>query len=159
MDPGLAILQSCGDVDAVAHQVAVALLDHVAKMDADPKLNAALGWQASVALDHAVLHLDGASYGIDYAAELNDAPIAGALHYATVMDTDGRGDQIAPERPQPCQRTFLVAAREAAEADHVSGKDSGKLALFAHWRAGADLQAAMTGRQRGSPGRYHGLCK
>jgi hypothetical protein len=33
-----------------------------------------------------------------------------------------RGDQIAPERPQPRQRTFLVAAREAAEADHVSGK-------------------------------------
>ena len=74
---------------------------------------------------------------------------AGALHHATVMDTDGRGDQIAPERPQPCQRTFLVAAREAAEADHVSGKDSGKLALFGHWRTGADLQAAMSGRQSG----------
>ena len=53
----------------------------------------------------------------------------GALHYATVMDTDGRGDQIAPERRQPCQRTFLVAAGEAAEADHVSGKNSGKPAL------------------------------
>ena len=33
-------LQSRGDVDAVAHQIAVAFLDHVAEMDADPKLDA-----------------------------------------------------------------------------------------------------------------------
>jgi TolB-like protein len=59
----------------------------------------ALGRNASVALDHAVLHLDGATNGIDHAAELDDAPVAGALHYATVMDTEGRCDQIAPERP------------------------------------------------------------
>ena len=64
-----------------------------------------------------------------HAAELDDAPVAGALHYATVMDTDGRGDQIAPERPQPCQRALLIAAREAAEADHVSGKDGSKLSF------------------------------
>jgi hypothetical protein len=32
-----------GDIDAVAHQIAVALLHHVAEMDADPKLDAALG--------------------------------------------------------------------------------------------------------------------
>src|SRR4029077_12090184 len=43
-----------------------------------------------------------------------------------------RGDQIAPERPQPCQRALLIAAREAAEADHVSGKDGSKLSLFGH---------------------------
>jgi hypothetical protein len=127
-------------------------------MNADAELDAALGRKASVALDHAVLHLDGAAHGVDNAAKLDDASVAGALHYATVMDTDGRGDQIAPERPKPCQRTFLVAAREPAEADHVSGKDSGKLTLFGHWRTGADLRAVMTGRQRFT-GRYHGLCK
>jgi hypothetical protein len=101
-------------------------------MDVDTELDAALRRKTRVALDHAVLHFDGAAHGVDHAAELDDTPVAGALHYATVMDTGGRGDQIAPERPQPCQRTFLVAAREAAEADHVSGKDSGKLALFGH---------------------------
>ena len=51
-------LQSRGDIDAVAHQIAVALLDDVAKMNADAKLDAALGRQSGVALDHAVLHLD-----------------------------------------------------------------------------------------------------
>jgi hypothetical protein len=60
-----------GDVDAVAHQIAVALLDDVAQVDADPELDAALGRQASVALDHAVLHLDRAAHGVDHAAELD----------------------------------------------------------------------------------------
>ena len=64
--------QSRGNIDAVAHQVAVALLDHIAEMDADPELDAALGRQASVALDHAVLHLDGAAHGIDDASELDE---------------------------------------------------------------------------------------
>ena len=43
-----------GDIDAVAHQIAVALLDHVAQMDADPKLDALVGRDARVALDHAL---------------------------------------------------------------------------------------------------------
>ena len=64
--------QSRGDIDAVAHQIAVALLDHIAEMDADAELDAALGRKAGVALDHAVLHLDGAAHGVDHAAELND---------------------------------------------------------------------------------------
>ena len=35
-------LQSRGDVDAIAHQIAVALLDHIAEMDSDAELDAAL---------------------------------------------------------------------------------------------------------------------
>jgi hypothetical protein len=61
-------------------------------MNADSKLDAALGRQASVALDHAVLHLDGAADGIDHAAELNDDPVAGPLDDAAVMYGDGRID-------------------------------------------------------------------
>jgi hypothetical protein len=48
-------LQSRGDIDAVAHEVAVALLDDVAKVDADAKFDAAVGRQAGVALEQAVL--------------------------------------------------------------------------------------------------------
>ena len=73
MPPGSAIpSKSRGDIDAVAHQVAVALLDHIAEVDADAELDAALGRKAGVALDHAVLHLDGAAHGIDDASELNE---------------------------------------------------------------------------------------
>ena len=66
--------QPRGDIDAVAHQVAVALLDHVAEMDADAELDAPVGRHAGIALDHAVLHFDGAAHGVDDAAELDDRP-------------------------------------------------------------------------------------
>ena len=115
--------QPRGDVDAVAHQVAVALLDHVAEMNADAELDAALGRKAGVALDHAVLHLDGAAHGVDHAAELDETSVAGALHYAPVMHGDGRIDQIAAERPQPRQCAILVRAGKPAVSDHIGRQD------------------------------------
>jgi hypothetical protein len=128
---GDAFEPSC-NVHAVAHQVAVALLHDISEVDADAKLDAAFGRQTGIALDHAILHLDGAADRIHHAAELDDGSVAGAFDHASVVHGNGGGDEIAPERPQPCQRTFLVAAREAAEADHVRGQDSGKLSLFSH---------------------------
>ena len=120
-------LQPRGDIDAVAHQIAVALLDHVAEMDADAKLDAALGRQAGIALDHAVLHLDGAAHRVDHAAELDESSVAGALDHATVMHGDGGIDQIAAQRPQPRQDAILVRAGEPAVADDVGRQDRRKL--------------------------------
>ncbi len=57
--------QARGDIDAVAHQIAVGLLDHIAQMNADPELDAALVRHARVALDHRVLDFDGATHGVD----------------------------------------------------------------------------------------------
>ena len=112
-----------GDIDAVAHQIAVALLDHVAEVNADAELDAALGRQAGVALDHAVLHFDRAAHGVDHAAKLDEASVAGALDDATVMHGDGGIDQIAAQRPEPRQNAILVRAREPAVADHVGDQD------------------------------------
>jgi hypothetical protein len=81
--------QSCGDVDAVAHEIAVAFLDDVAEMNADPKLDAPLWRQPGIALDHAVLHFDGATHRIDHAAELDKVAVAGPLHHAAMMHGDG----------------------------------------------------------------------
>src|SRR4029077_8617973 len=68
-----------GDIDAIAHQIAVRLLDDVAKVNADAELDAALGRQAGVAFDHAGLHFDRAADGVDHAAKLDEAAVAGAL--------------------------------------------------------------------------------
>ena len=65
--------QSRRDIDAVAHQIAVGLLDDVAEMNADAKLDPAFRRHAGVALDQAVLHLDRAAHRVDDAAELDDA--------------------------------------------------------------------------------------
>jgi GAF domain-containing protein len=120
------------EVDAVAHQVAIALFHYVPEMDADPKLDPAIGRQASIALDHAVLYLDGAAHRIDDTSKLDDASVAGALHHATVMSGNGGGDQVAPECPQASERTFFVAAREAAEADHVGGEKGSEFPGLRH---------------------------
>jgi hypothetical protein len=64
------------------------------------KLDAALGRQAGVALDHTILNLDGAAHRVNDAAELYDASVARALHHAPVVHGGGCIDQIASERAQ-----------------------------------------------------------
>jgi hypothetical protein len=125
-------LQTRGDVDAVAHQIAVGLLDHVAEMNANLEFDAALGRQAGVAFDEAVLHLDRAAHRVDHAAELDKAAVAGALDDAPVMRGDGRIDQIAAQPPQPRQGAILVRSREPTLADDVGNQDGSALPGFAH---------------------------
>jgi hypothetical protein len=66
-------------------------------MDADPKLDPALGRQADVGLDYTVLHLDGTANGIGDASELAEGTIACPLNDAPVMQSEGRLDQTAAE--------------------------------------------------------------
>jgi hypothetical protein len=66
-------------------QVAITLLDHVAEVDADPKVDAAHGRQPSVAFGHPVLHLDSAAHGIDDASELDENAVARPLDDTAVM--------------------------------------------------------------------------
>ena len=124
--------QSRGDIDAVAHQVAVALFDDVAQMNADPEFDAALRRQAGVALDEAVLHLDRAAHGVDHAAEFDEAAVAGALDHATMMHGDGRIDQVAAQRPKARQDAILVRSREPAVADDIGDQDRRDLPGLAH---------------------------
>ena len=108
-----------GDIDAVAHQVAVALLDHIGDVDTDPKHDLTVLGHSGVAPDHRVLHFDGAPDGVDCAAELDDVSVAGALDDAAVMHRDRGVDEIASQRPQPSQNAIFIDADEPAEADHI----------------------------------------
>ncbi len=87
---------------------------------------------AGVALDHGVLDFDRAAHRVDHAAELDDAAVASALDHAAVMDSDGRVDQIAAERPQPRQNAVLVRSGEPAVADNIGDQDRSDLAGLAH---------------------------
>jgi hypothetical protein len=68
-------------------------------MNADAEFYAPLGREARIALDEAVLHLDRAAHGVDHAAELDKAAVAGTLDDAAVMGGDGGIDQIAAQPP------------------------------------------------------------
>jgi hypothetical protein len=119
--------QSRGDVDTVAHQIAVALLDHIAQMDTDAKLDAPLGRKASVAFDHAVLHFDGAADCVNDASKFNDAAVASALHHTATMDSNGRCDQIAPECAQPRKRPLFVGTDKLAVPGYIAARMAASL--------------------------------
>ena len=93
-------LRSRGDVDPVAHQVAVPLFDHVAEVNAEAKFDALFGRHLGVALDHGCLDFDCAPHGVDHAAEFDDRAVASALDDAAVMDGDDRIDHVAAKRPE-----------------------------------------------------------
>ena len=121
-----------GDVDAVAHQVAVGLLDDVAQMNANAELDASLGRQAGVALDHAGLHFDRATHRVDNAAELDDGAVAVALDDAPMMRGYCGIDQVAAQPPQPRQGSVFVRSRESAVTDNIGDQDRSDLPRFRH---------------------------
>ena len=59
------------------------------------------------------------------------APVAGTLHHATVMDFDGRIEQVAAERAQPRQRAVLGGTGKLAVADNICRQNSGQFPVFA----------------------------
>src|ERR1700691_1524085 len=123
-----------GDIDAIAHQITVGLLDDVAEMDADAELDAAIFRQAGVALDHAILHLDRAANRADDAARLDENTVPRALEGAPMMHGNGWIDQITPQAPKPRQSAILVRAREPAVADNIGAQDRSDLPRFRHRR-------------------------
>jgi hypothetical protein len=111
-------------------------------MDADAELDAALLRQAGVALDHAVLHLDGAAHGVDHAAEFDKNSIARALDHSPAMNRDHGIDQVAAQRAQPRQRAVFVRAGQPAISGHVRSENRRKFPSLAH---GAPLGNIQTG--------------
>ena len=133
------------DVDPIAHQVAVGLLDHVAEMNADPEFDAFVLRDAGVALGRAALDRDGAAHRVDDAAELDDEAVAGALDHPAVMRPDRRIEKIASQRAQPRERAIFVRPGETAEADDVGGEDRGDFPGLGH--GGARVRIAQDRRR------------
>ncbi len=107
--------QPRGDIDRVAHEVAVALLDDLTHMNADAKFDPPLRRHPGVALDEAGLHFDGAARRVDHTAEFDDRAVASALDDAAMMGGDSGLDEIAPQRAKAGKRPVLVDAGEPAE--------------------------------------------
>jgi hypothetical protein len=59
--------------------------------------------------------------GIGHAPNLNETSVAGTLHYAAVVHSDVRVNQIAAKRPQWRERPVFVSACEPAKTNDVVG--------------------------------------
>jgi len=120
-------------------------------MNADAEFYAALGRDAGVALDEAVLHFDGAAHGVYHAAELDEAAVAGTLDNAPAMHGNGGVDQIAAQPPQTRTRPVFVRAREPAVAYNVRNQDRRDFPRFRHGApSGATQNSTNAGGRRRS---------
>src|SRR5262249_9176556 len=86
-------LQARGNVDAIAKDV-VAFHDHVAKIDADAKLDRACRRDIRIAPGHLRLDLGSALHRVDDALELYQQPVTGGLDDAPTMSGDRGVDQF-----------------------------------------------------------------
>jgi hypothetical protein len=139
--PGLGdALQAGGDIDAVAHQIAVALLDDVAEMNADAEFDALVGRDLGVALGHRPLDFNSKIHCVDDAAEFDNCAVSSALDDAPVMHGDCGIDQVAPKGAEPSENSILVRARKPRVANNVGYQDRCKLTSLAHRAPSGPLQ-------------------
>ena len=119
-------LEAGRDVDAVAVEIPVNLVDHIAEIDADPEDDASLRWDIGLVLGNALLDGDRARDGIDDRAELHERTVAHQLDNTPVMLGQQRIDHLPAENLQGRQRPRLVLLDEAGIADDISGQDRGQ---------------------------------
>jgi hypothetical protein len=121
----------CRDVDAIAVKV-VALDDHVAEIDADAQLDAALCRDPSVPLGHHLLHRDCAAHRVDDAGKFHEHAVAGGLDYAAMVLGDSRIEELAAQRLETFERPFLVRSHQPRIPRDIGGEDRGEPAGLAH---------------------------
>jgi hypothetical protein len=80
--------EPCRDVDAIAKEI-VAVEDHVAEIDPDAELDAAVGRIDGVAFRHRLLHRNGTAHRVDDAAELSPSVASGLDDAALMLATPG----------------------------------------------------------------------
>ena len=110
------------DIDPVAENVGT-LDDHVAQVDSDPQLDAAILGHCGVAVAHVALDIDRAIDRADHAGEFDQHAIAGQLDDPPLMLGDTRIDHFGAMLLQRGQRPDLIAAHQAAVTNHVSSHD------------------------------------
>jgi hypothetical protein len=100
--PGLGdAFEPRGNINTIAHEIAVALFNDVAQMNTDAEFHALVERDARVALDHGVLHFDCAAHRVDHTAKFGQRPVAGPLEHASVVHSDGGIDEIAAQSSEP----------------------------------------------------------
>jgi hypothetical protein len=85
------------DVDGITVEILI-VYDHIAEVDADAEPNAPVVRNIGIALDHALLHLDGPAHRFDRAGKLDQDAIARSLDDTAAVPGNARIDQVAPAR-------------------------------------------------------------
>ena len=120
--------QARGDIHPIAEDI-VLLSDHVAEIDADAEVDAAVFSHAGIAFGHPTLHLDRAAHRAYYARELSQQSVAGVLYGSASVFIDPRINQLPEMRLEPRVRALLVRAHQTRVPGHIGGEDRGQAPL------------------------------
>jgi hypothetical protein len=114
--------QSSGDIYPIPNHIVV-LHNHIAKIDANVKLDAPVLGGVIVALSHALLKRDSTPDGIYNAHKYHEQTIPHRLHNLPPVLGDAGFDQLAEQRIKPLERTFFVSTHQPRVADNVGCDD------------------------------------
>src|SRR5215469_3647906 len=120
-------LKPGGDVDPIAEDI-VAVDNHIAEVDADPKLETAIRRQRVIDRARGPLHFNGAVQRIDDARKIRQQAVTGRADDPSAVRGDQRVDGAA-ELAEGSMRAGLVLAHKPAETGHVRVQDGRKLSL------------------------------
>ena len=118
------------DVNTVAVNRAVGLLDYVAEVDADAELHAPVWRELNVVTFEHLLHLDRGLDRLDRTRELRQQRIARRVDHAAAAARHQAGDDFAIGL-EGLDGGGLVGRHQTGIADHVCAQDRGQLASAA----------------------------
>jgi len=124
-------------------------------VNTNAEFDPALGWQAGIALDHAVLHFDGAAHGIDDAPEFDQSTVPGSLHDAAVMHGRSCIDRLSRQAKRTRNRwlrsvAFDPTRKSSMHRNNLDGDDfqfalGHPLASFDRWRSRSTPDHSING--------------
>ena len=97
--------------------------NHVANVDSHAEPNGSIAGQVAVAYLHLLLHLHGAAHRPLDAIEHDQQGIASGLDDQATMIINGRVNNLAAQRAQSFDRSYVVQPDEATIANHIRMDD------------------------------------
>jgi len=118
-------LESGRNVHSIAEYV-IAVDYYVSQVDTDTALDTPLDGRGIVKPEHALLHFEAASHGIDDTGELEEQSVTRRLDDPSAVLFDSWIDEFAPVRFYRRERGFLICSHESRISSNVGGDDSCK---------------------------------
>ena len=117
-------------------------------MDTDAELDALFRYEIRIANRHRALDIDGRAHCVHHACKLDKNAISGRVGDTPAIGRYRGIDQLGPQRPDACQRAFLIRAREPRVAGDIRCKNRGELPGLGHDSPSVTIQTSTKTRSR-----------
>jgi hypothetical protein len=122
-------LQAGRYIDAIPENI-VRVEDNVPLINADSELDALALRHFGIALDHALLNLDGTAHRVYHAGKLNQHSVPGGLDDPAAVHGDLWVHELAPVGLEGGQGALLIGAHEPTVANNIGCKDRSQSSFY-----------------------------